>query len=729
LFAMRRWRNFPILFFAGTWLLLTPPSAQLRAQTSSEQVSSKRPITITDSVGMTRLEIPEARSSSIASFSPDGKRFVVILRQANLQQDRNDFSLLLYQTADVFVSPKADLLLKLSSSSFHPAISGVRWLADNETLAFIGENPDENAQVYAFNVRTRIVTKLTNHPTAVGNYDITPDGRVITFLAAPPELQHADPEKGSAKQIVIEGQRLADILEGRYSPFGGPEVFWQQPGHPARLAPVPAGFVTNPFTLSLSPDGRYVAFLANVRIIPHEWAEYQDQLMQQIIAAPTVKNSISTLYQYLLFDSVDMSVKPLVNAPMPLFTKAGADIWVHWDQSGKSLFLTSFLPLDVSDSHERAARQRDAFSFELKLPDKEYRKVGIEDFPANTAAKLPFVVKLEQNLNTPPKLYGYDEHTKREAVLLDLNPQFRALDFGAVKTVEWNVDGVEMLGGLYLPPNYDPGKRYPLVIQTHGFEPEEFSMDGRSGWSSAFAARPLAAKGIVVLQFGEYKNRADSDRVQNDRKLGATLEESARTFNTRALEGAIDYLDRQGVIDRNRVGISGFSRFVCFIGYFLTHSQYRVAAANLVDGWSCGYFGEIAFPETAWDTGNTNGGAQPFGEGLKLWMKNAPGFNLDKVQTPVLLTAFHNVSVLGLWEWYAGLSFQKKPVDFVMIPGGTHVGVKVSQGVLTQQDMVDWFSFWLKGEEDPDPAKAPQYVRWRELRKLQEQNQTKAPTN
>ena len=39
---------------------------------------------------------------------------------------------------------------------------------------------------------------------------------------------------------------------------------------------------------------------------------------------------------------------------------------------------------------------------------------------------------------------------------------------------------------------------------------------------------------------------------------------------------------------------------------------------------------------------------------------------------------------------------------------------------------VDWFRFWLKGEEDTDPAKAEQYKRWRELRKLQEENDAKA---
>ena len=38
--------------------------------------------------------------------------------------------------------------------------------------------------------------------------------------------------------------------------------------------------------------------------------------------------------------------------------------------------------------------------------------------------------------------------------------------------------------------------------------------------------------------------------------------------------------------------------------------------------------------------------------------------------------------------------------------------------MVAQQGLVDWFRFWLKGEEDSNPVKAPQYARWRELRKL-----------
>jgi len=36
---------------------------------------------------------------------------------------------------------------------------------------------------------------------------------------------------------------------------------------------------------------------------------------------------------------------------------------------------------------------------------------------------------------------------------------------------------------------------------------------------------------------------------------------------------------------------------------------------------------------------------------------------------------------------------------------------------------MDWFRFWLQGYEDPDPAKAEQYKRWGELRKLRAENE------
>ncbi len=112
-------------------------------------------------------------------------------------------------------------------------------------------------------------------------------------------------------------------------------------------------------------------------------------------------------------------------------------------------------------------------------------------------------------------------------------------------------------------------------------------------------------------------------------------------------------------------------------------------------------------------------GGPPFGKSLDLWRDRAPGFNLDRISTPLRLNAISLSSVLEEWEPYAGLLLQHKPVELFVIPDGTHLLVKPWERLAASQGSVDWFRFWLKGEEDPDPAKVEQYVRWRALRRLQ----------
>jgi hypothetical protein len=51
---------------------------------------------------------------------------------------------------------------------------------------------------------------------------------------------------------------------------------------------------------------------------------------------------------------------------------------------------------------------------------------------------------------------------------------------------------------------------------------------------------------------------------------------------------------------------------------------------------------------------------------------------------------------------------------------GEHILIRPQQRLLSQETVVDWYCFCLKSEEDPDPAKAEQFKRWREMRKLQE---------
>src|SRR5260370_39726811 len=119
-------------------------------------------------------------------------------------------------------------------------------------------------------------------------------------------------------------------------------------------------------------------------------------------------------------------------------------------------------------------------------------------------------------------------------------------------------------------------------------------------------------------------------------------------------------------------------------------------------------------------------GQRPFGEGLSSWLKISPGFALDRVKEPLLIEAVEGPpTVLTEWEWFSGLSRLGKPVDMLYLPEGAHSLVRPWEQMASQQATVDWFRFWLKGEEDADPTKADQYARWHELRKLHEEDMKK----
>jgi len=65
-------------------------------------------------------------------------------------------------------------------------------------------------------------------------------------------------------------------------------------------------------------------------------------------------------------------------------------------------------------------------------------------------------------------------------------------------------------------------------------------------------------------------------------------------------------------------------------------------------------------------------------------------------------------------------------VDLILLNTDEHVLTNPAVRVASQGGTVDWFRFWLQNYEDPDPAKADQYKRWRELRNTRNPSSTSA---
>jgi len=318
-------------------------------------------------------------------------------------------------------------------------------------------------------------------------------------------------------------------------------------------------------------------------------------------------------------------------------------------------------------------------------------------------------ISVKEDFDQPPLLVVVRKEISK--IIWDPNPQLKDMKVAHERVYTWkDEEGRDWTGGLFEPSSYKPGQRYPLVIQTHGFSVALFTPSG--SFPSAFAGRELASAGIAVLQV-------------NDEGFCplATPEEGACAVS--GYEAAVKQLVSDGLVDPDKIGIIGFSRSCFYVMETLTTGSIHLKAASMESGVMEDYF-QYMLMASPGNEADSMIGAKPFGEGLQVWLKRSPTFNLEKITAPLLVVGEGRASLLGMWEPYAGLRYLKKPVDLMMLNTDEHVLTNPGVRLASQGGSVDWFRFWLQGYEDPDPAKKDQYERWRGLRKMQEENEAKA---
>jgi hypothetical protein len=727
-------------------------------QVKSESAAGKRPVTVADFIQMTRLGDPQYNNGApskglVAKFSPDGKRFVVALRKGNLDTNTNEYSLILFATDEVFDPPNPRVLLSISSSSNRPAIQNVTWLGDNDTILFLGEHPGETTQLYSLKCSSEELKKLTNHTTNLSSFVTAPKGAEIVFTAEHPEVPFVN-ENSARHGINVTSEALSDLIAGKHGgEYDDQTLFIKQAGSEAETRITTEGRIV-PGEMSPSPDGMHLVVRTEATHVPDIWTEYDDQMLKAARHTPSAQGATRSIFQYELVDLSTRTGRLLLDAPIsPLSWSEAA-----WSPDSQSVVVSDmYLPLNIDDAAERARRKAHTFLAEVRISNRQLVKISDEDLrlldwdartrdvvcdvgridslngkptpkayfrksndndnptwsrssipqePAKGAPPLPDIV-LEENMNQPPRIFAIAPGAGQKSLLMDLNPQFQGLALARVEEVAWETSHhKEVKAGLYWPSGYIAGKKYPLVIQTHAWSSDRFWIDGP--WTTAFAAQALAGKGFFVLQVDDFN--VNPDLVDTPKEVPAAMA---------VYDGAIGLLDHKGLIDRDRVGIIGFSRTYLYVTYTLTHSKHHFAAAVVADGVDYSYFQYMSSSNvdgTAAGLFDQLNGAPPFGKGLLKWVKVSPAFLMDRIETPLRIQTLNPGSLLFDWHWFSGLSRLGKPVEMIYIPEGTHILEKPWDRMISQQGNVDWFCFWLKGEEDPDPAKAEQYKRWRNLR-------------
>ncbi len=266
------------------------------------------------------------------------------------------------------------------------------------------------------------------------------------------------------------------------------------------------------------------------------------------------------------------------------------------------------------------------------------------------------------------------------------------VQFGEVRDWDFKTeDGTEIDGRIYLPNNFEAGKKYPLIVYYYGgVVPVTRGLGGR------YPKNHYAAQGYVVYV------------LQPSGTVGYGQAFSARHLNAWGLQTADDiiacskaFLDAHDFVDRERVGIMGASYGGFMTMYLTTRTDmFRTAIAhagisNLTEYWGFGWWGYLY-------NGVAGRGSFPWNN-PELYTEQSPVYAADKVNTPLLLLHGDrdiNVPPSQSHVMYTALKIQDKPVELIEFAGEGHHILGWENRMLWWNTILAWFDKDLKDQPE-----------------------------
>jgi dipeptidyl aminopeptidase/acylaminoacyl peptidase len=284
--------------------------------------------------------------------------------------------------------------------------------------------------------------------------------------------------------------------------------------------------------------------------------------------------------------------------------------------------------------------------------------------------------------------------------LTDMTAQVSNWNLGTVEVISWkSQDGAVIEGILRKPADYDPSRKYPLLVRIHG-GPTGTSMPTLSPVTYAYPVQQFLAKGALVLE-PNYRGSAGygaAFRALNVRNLGVG--------DMWDVMSGVDYLLSKGIVDPTRMGSMGWSQGGYISSFLTTHTDRfkAISEGAGISDWTTYYVNTDITPftrqylhATPWDD-------------PEIYAKTSPITTIKEAKTPTLIQQGNGdkrVPVPDSFELYRGLQDQGLNSRMILYTGFGHgVNKPKSMRALLQSNL-DWFNYYLWNE--PIPKDSPIY--------------------
>lgn len=318
----------------------------------------------------------------------------------------------------------------------------------------------------------------------------------------------------------------------------------------------------------------------------------------------------------------------------------------------------------------------------------------LSDRPLRCAVASMALICAESMPLIPPHLVRIDLASGQRQFLLEPNASLAS-------RIEAKAIPLELPGGysaILLKPSHAKAPP-PVVVQNYhcaGFL--------KGGTGEELPMQPLAEHGIAVLCIDPFRGPPGSG-------TDGTYE-LARSV----ISSAIADLGQRKLVDPKRAGIAGFSHSSGVALWALRHGEAFKAATIGTGQISPHYFWTNAVPgrgfeamlKDYWSIGDPD--TDP-----ARWRVASAVDDITAINTPILMQ-LPDAEAPWTAEFHTKLKRAGKPAEMIVYPDELHNKYQPRHKRAVYERNLDWFRFWLSGEEDPAPGKSGQYDRWRHYR-------------